>query len=288
MRDATLVLRLHCSAARPPERAGKLRPSRRGGSMIDKGDTAWVLVCSALVLLMTAPGLALFYGGMVRQKNALATLMQSFVVLCLVSIQWVLFGYSLAFGPDKAGILGGLQFAGLRGVGAAPNPAYAATIPHQAFMLFQMMFAAITPALITGTFAERKKFSTFLVFTLLWATFVYDPLAHWVWGDGGFLHKLGALDFAGGTVVHISSGVSALVCALVIGKRKGYGTTAMPPHNLPLTVIGAGLLWFGWFGFNAGSALEASGIAANAFLTTNTGAAAAALGWMALEWRMRG
>jgi len=255
---------------------------------IDKGDTAWVLICSALVLLMTAPGLALFYGGMVRQKNALATLMQSFVVLCLVSIQWVLFGYSLAFGPDKAGILGGLQFAGLRGVGAAPNPAYAATIPHQAFMLFQMMFAAITPALITGAFAERKKFSAFILFTLLWTTLVYDPLAHWVWGDGGFLHRLGALDFAGGTVVHISSGASALTCALVIGKRKGYLQKPMPPHNLPLTVIGAGLLWFGWFGFNAGSALEASGVAVNAFVTTNTAAAAAALAWMAAEWMSRG
>src|SRR5947209_5263750 len=256
--------------------------------MIDKGDTAWVLVCSALVLLMTAPGLALFYGGMVRQKNALATLMQSFVVLCLVSIQWVLFGYSLAFGPDRGGLLGGLEFAGLRGVGSAPNAAYAPTIPHQAFMLFQMMFAAITPALITGAFAERKKFSAFVLFTLLWTTLVYDPLAHWVWGDGGFLHKLGALDFAGGTVVHISSGVSALTCALVIGKRKGYLTKPMPPHNLPLTVIGAGLLWFGWFGFNAGSALEASAVAVNAFAATNTGAAAAALAWMGAEWWSRG
>jgi Amt family ammonium transporter len=173
-------------------------------------------------------------------------------------------------------------------VGAAPNPAYAATIPHQAFMLFQMMFAAITPALITGAFAERKKFSAFVLFALLWTTLVYDPLAHWVWGDGGFLHKLGALDFAGGTVVHISSGVSALTCALVIGKRKGYGQKPMPPHNLPLTVIGAGLLWFGWFGFNAGSALEASGVAVNAFVTTNTAAAAAALAWMATEWISRG
>ena len=255
---------------------------------IDKGDTAWVLICSALVLLMTAPGLALFYGGMVRQKNALATLMQSFVVLCLVSIQWVLFGYSLAFGPDKGGLLGGLEFAGLRGVGAAPNAAYAATIPHQAFMLFQMMFAAITPALITGAFAERKKFSAFVLFALLWTTLVYDPLAHWVWGNGGFLRKLGALDFAGGTVVHISSGVSALTCAIVIGKRKGYGQKPMPPHNLPLTVIGAGLLWFGWFGFNAGSALEASGVAVNAFVTTNTAASSAALAWMAAEWMSRG
>ncbi len=256
--------------------------------MIDKGDTAWVLVCTALVLLMTVPGLALFYGGMVRQKNVLATLLQSFVVLCLISVQWVLFGYSLAFGPDKGGLIGGLEWAGLRGVGAAPNATYAATIPHQAFMLFQMMFACITPALITGAFAERKKFSAFVLFTLLWATFVYDPLAHWVWGDGGFLRRLGALDFAGGTVVHISSGVSALVCAIVIGKRKGYGQKPMPPHNLPLTVLGAGLLWFGWFGFNAGSALAADGLAASAFLTTNTAAATAALAWMASEWLSRG
>ena len=256
--------------------------------VIDKGDTAWVLMSTALVLLMTAPGLALFYGGMVRQKNVLATLLQSFVILALISVQWVLFGYSLAFGPDKGGLIGGLEWIGLRGVGMEPNPTYAATIPHQAFMLFQMMFAVITPALITGTFAERKKFSTFLVFTLLWATFVYDPLAHWVWGDGGFLRKLGALDFAGGTVVHISSGVSALVCALVIGKRRGYGQASMAPHNLPLTVIGAGLLWFGWFGFNAGSALEASGLAANAFTATNTAAAAAALAWMGAEWIRHG
>jgi Amt family ammonium transporter len=274
---ATLALLLLCPLA-----------AHAAAPVIDKGDTAWILMSTALVLLMTAPGLALFYGGMVRQKNVLATLLQSFVILALISVQWVLFGYSLAFGPDKGGLIGGLEWIGLRGVGLEPNPTYAATIPHQAFMLFQMMFAVITPALITGTFAERKKFSTFLVFTLLWATFVYDPLAHWVWGDGGFLRKLGALDFAGGTVVHISSGVSALVCALVIGKRKGYGHTAMPPHNLPLTVIGAGLLWFGWFGFNAGSALEASGLAVNAFTTTNTGAAAAALGWMAAEWVRHG
>jgi ammonium transporter, Amt family len=255
---------------------------------IDKGDTAWVLVCSALVLLMLVPGLALFYGGMVRQKNVLATLLQSFAALCVVSLQWVVFGYSLAFGPDRGGLLGGLEWAGLRGVGPAPHPGYAATIPHQAFMLFQMMFAAITPALIAGAFAERKKFSSFLLFTLLWSTLVYDPLAHWVWSEGGFLHKLGALDFAGGTVVHLSSGVSALVCAVVIGRRKGYPATPMPPHNLPLTLIGAGLLWFGWFGFNAGSALEASGVAANAFLATNTAASAAALAWMLLEWKLRG
>ena len=257
-------------------------------SKIDKGDTAWMLTSSALVLLMTAPGLALFYGGMVRQKNALATLMQSFIIMAVISIQWVLWGYSLAFGPDKGGIVGGLEWIGLRGVGAEPFDAYSKTIPHQAFMIFQMMFAIITPALITGAFAERKKFSAFLLFTVLWATIVYDPLAHWVWGDGGWLKKMGALDFAGGTVVHISSGVSALVCAIVLGKRKGYGHQPMQPHNLPMTVMGAGLLWFGWFGFNAGSALEANGLAVSAFLATNTGAAAAALGWMFTEWLTRG
>jgi ammonium transporter, Amt family len=263
-------------------------PAPAAAPKIDTGDTAWVLMSTALVLLMTAPGLALFYGGMVRQKNALGTLMQSFIVLALISIQWVLWGYSLAFGPDKGGIIGGLEWMGLRGVGQTPNPDYAATIPHQAFMLFQMMFAVITPALITGAFAERKKFSTFIVFILAWATLVYDPLAHWVWGTGGWLRNLGALDFAGGTVVHISSGVSALAAALVIGKRRGYGQQAMPPHNLPMTVMGASLLWFGWFGFNAGSALGANGLAASAFTTTNTAAAAAALGWMLTEWSSRG
>ena len=237
---------------------------------------------------MTAPGLALFYGGMVRQKNALATLMQSFIIMALISVQWVLWGYSLAFGPDHGGIIGGLQWIGLRGVGGEPYDAYAKTVPHSVFMLFQMMFAIITPALITGAFAERKKFSAFILFTLLWATFVYDPLAHWVWGDGGWLKKLGVLDFAGGTVVHISSGVSALVCALVIGRRRGYGHQPMQPHNLPMTVMGAALLWFGWFGFNAGSALEANALAASAFLATNTAAASAALGWMFTEWTTRG
>jgi Amt family ammonium transporter len=255
---------------------------------IDKGDTAWILTSAALVLLMTAPGLALFYGGMVRQKNALATLMQSFIIMAVISIQWVLWGYTLAFGPDRGGIIGGLDYLGLRGVGPEPFETYAKTIPHQAFALFQMMFAIITPALITGAFAERKKFSAFLLFTVLWATIVYDPLAHWVWGDGGWLKKLGALDFAGGTVVHISSGVSALVCAIVLGKRRGYGHQPMQPHNRPMTVMGAGLLWFGWFGFNAGSALEANGLAVSAFLATNTGAAAAALGWMFTEWMTRG
>src|SRR5688572_1907994 len=275
-------------AQQPAPAPAAAAPAPAPASKIDKGDTAWMLTSSALVLLMTAPGLALFYGGMVRQKNALATLMQSFIIMAVISIQWVLWGYSLAFGPDKGGIIGGLDYLGLNGVGKEPFETYSKTIPHQVFMLFQMTFAIITPALITGAFAERKKFSAFLLFTVLWATFIYDPLAHWVWADGGFLRTLGALDFAGGTVVHISSGVSALVCAIVMGKRKGYGHQPMQPHNLPMTVMGAALLWVGWFGFNAGSALEASGLAASAFLATNTGAAAAALGWMFTEWMMRG
>jgi Amt family ammonium transporter len=276
------------AAPAPGAAAAPAAPAAPAPPKIDSGDTAWVLMSCALVLLMTAPGLALFYGGMVRQKNALGTLMQSFVILALISVQWVLWGYTLAFGPDRGGIIGGLEWVGLRGVGQQPNPDYAATIPHQAFMLFQMMFAVITPALITGAFAERKKFSTFLVFIVAWATLVYDPLAHWVWGVGGWLRNLGALDFAGGTVVHISSGVSALAAALIIGKRKGFGHTPMPPHNLPMTVMGASLLWFGWFGFNAGSALGANGLAAHAFMTTNTAAAAAALAWMFTEWSSRG
>ena len=274
--------------AAAPAAATPAAPAVPAPPKIDSGDTAWVLMSSALVLLMTAPGLALFYGGMVRQKNALGTLMHSFIILALISVQWVLWGYSLAFGPDKGGIIGGLEWVGLRGVGQTPNPDYAATIPHQVFMLFQMMFAVITPALITGAFAERKKFSTFIVFILAWATLVYDPLAHWVWGVGGWLRNLGALDFAGGTVVHISSGVSALAAAIVIGKRRGFGHQPMPPHNLPLTVMGAGLLWFGWFGFNAGSALAANGLAGHAFTTTNTATASAALAWMFTEWASRG
>ncbi len=260
-----------------------------GAARIDSGDTAWVLISTAFVLLMTAPGLALFYGGMVRKKNVLSVLMQSFVILSVVSLQWVLWGYSVAFSPDAfGGLFGGLGWAGLSGVGVEPNADYAATIPHQAFMIFQMMFAVITPALITGAFAERMKFPAFLVFTVLWTTVVYDPIAHWVWGVGGWLRDLGALDFAGGTVVHISSGASALAAALVLGKRKGYMTEIMAPHNLPMTVMGAGLLWFGWFGFNAGSSLGANGLAASAFVVTNTAAAAAALSWMVAEWAHRG
>jgi Amt family ammonium transporter len=255
---------------------------------IDTGDTAWVLISTALVLAMTAPGLALFYGGMVRSKNALGTIMQSFIILCLISLQWVLWGYSLAFGPDKGHLIGGLEWMGLNGVGLEPNADYGATVPHQAFMIFQMMFAVITPALITGAFAERIKFSSFLVFTLLWATFIYDPLAHWVWAVGGWVRNLGALDFAGGTVVHISSGFSALACAIVLRKRIGYGKENMAPHNLPMTVLGASMLWFGWFGFNAGSAVASGALATSAFVVTNTATATAALSWMFVEWMYRG
>ena len=269
--------------AAAPEGAAAPAPPK-----IDTGDTAWVLVSTAMVLLMTAPGLALFYGGMTRSKNALSTIMQSFIILCLISIQWVLWGYSLAFGPDIGGIIGGLEWFALNGVGVEPYPAYAATIPHQAFMLFQMMFAVITPALICGAFAERIKFSSFLVFTLLWATFIYDPLAHWVWGVGGWVRNLGALDFAGGTVVHISSGMAGLACAIMVRKRLGHGKEQMHPHDLPMTLTGASLLWFGWFGFNAGSALGAGGLAASTFLATNTATAAAALTWMMAEWLYRG
>jgi len=251
---------------------------------INAGDTTWVLVCSALVLLMT-PALAFFYGGMVRRKNALSTLNLSFIIMALISVQWVLFGYSLAFDSDFHGLIGGVGFLGLTGVGAAPNPDYAATIPHLAFAAFQMMFAIITPALITGAFVERVRFKTFLVFSLLWATLIYDPVAHWVWGTGGILRQLGALDFAGGTVVHITAGFSALAFALAIGPRKGFGKSPMEAHNISYTVLGAGLLWVGWFGFNAGSALAANGVAVNALMTTNTSAAAATLVWMFLSWR---
>jgi Amt family ammonium transporter len=256
--------------------------------MINSGDTAWILMSTALVMLMTIPGLALFYGGLVRRKNVLATMMQSFFVLCLISIQWMLCGYSLSFGPDKGHIIGSLAWIGLKGVGIAPNPTYSATIPHILFMAYQMMFAVITPGLITGAFAERMKFSTYVIFTLLWATLVYDPICHWVWGEGGWLRNRGVLDFAGGIVVHVSSGISALVCALILGKRRGYGREPMPPHNLPLTIIGAGLLWFGWFGFNAGSSLAANGLAAYAFVATNAAASSAALTWMFIEWKVTG
>jgi Amt family ammonium transporter len=254
---------------------------------VDSGDTAWILVSSALVMLMT-PGLALFYGGMVRRKNVLGTIMQSFIALALITIQWVLYGYSLSFGPDIGHVIGSLDWIGLRGVGLEPNPDYAATIPHQAFMIFQMMFAVITPALITGAIAERFKFKTYLVFLILWSTFVYDPLAHWIWGVGGWIRNMGALDFAGGLVVHISSGVAALAAALMVGRRKGYGDEPMPPHDLTMTVLGAALLWFGWFGFNGGSAVASGSLATSAFVVTHISTAAAALSWMIAEWAYRG
>ena len=283
-----MVLAQQAPPPAAPSEAPAAAPAAPAPPKIDSGDTAWMLTSSALVLLMTAPGLALFYGGLVRRKNALGTIMHSFIILALITIQWALWGYSLAFGPDRGGIIGSLAWVGLRGVGLDPNPDYGATVPHQAFMVYQMMFAVITPALITGAFAERMKFSSFLVFTLLWATFIYDPLAHWVWAIGGWMRKMGALDFAGGTVVHISSGVSALAAAILIGKRRGYPQEPMPPHNLTMTVTGASLLWFGWFGFNAGSAIAANKLATNAFVVTHLATAAATLAWMLAEWSSRG
>jgi len=256
-------------------------------SAINAGDTAWVIISSALVMMMT-PLLGYFYGGMVRKKNVLAMLMQNFILVALVSVMWVMFGYSMAFGPDKWGIIGNLDWAFLNKVGLLPNTDYAGTIPHQLFMMFQLMFAIITPALITGAFADRMKFSSFLVFSVLWAVLVYNPVCHWVWGVGGWMRNLGVLDFAGGTVVHVNAGIAALAAVMVIGKRKGYGTTAMPPHNMTLTVLGTAFLWFGWYGFNAGSALGANGLAVSAFMTTNTAAAAATLSWVAIEWIHRG
>jgi Amt family ammonium transporter len=252
---------------------------------VDTGDTAWLLISAALVMLMT-PALGFFYGGLVRSKNVLSTIMHSFFMLCLISVQWVLWGYSLAFSPDAGGlgIIGGLGWVGLEGVGTTPNADYAATVPHLLFMVYQGMFAVITPALITGAFAERKRFKAFVIFSLLWATFVYDPIAHWVWGVGGWLRGIGALDFAGGTVVHISSGVSALVAAIVLGRRIGFGQEKMDPHDATMTVLGAALLWFGWFGFNAGSALASGQLTASAFVTTNTAAAMGALTWMTVSW----
>ncbi len=255
---------------------------------INAGDTAWVLVSTALVMLMT-PGLALFYGGLVRRKNVLSTIMHSFFMLALVSVIWVLWGYSLAFGPDTGlGLIGGLQWVGLEGVTGEPSGTYAPGIPHLAFMAFQMMFAIITPALITGAFAERKRFKAFVLFSVLWATLVYAPVALWVWSPDGWLFGLGVLDFAGGTVVHLASGVAALVAALMVGRRIGLVRPATEPHDVPMTVLGAGLLWFGWFGFNAGSALGANGLAATALVTTNTAAAMAALTWVTISWLHRG
>jgi Amt family ammonium transporter len=254
---------------------------------MNSGDTVFVLLSAAFVMLMT-PGLALFYGGMVRNKNVLGTIMQSFIILGIISIEWILWGYSMAFGADHGGIIGGLEWFGLRGVGMEPSADYGASIPHLAFMIFQCMFAVITPALITGAFAERMKFSAFIIFTILWATIVYNPLCHWVWGAGGWMSKMGAMDFAGGTVVHINSGLSALAAAIIVGKRRGFGNTSYIPHNVPMTITGAALLWFGWFGFNAGSALSANGIAANAFVVTHIASSAAAITWIIMEGLHRG
>jgi Amt family ammonium transporter len=253
---------------------------------VNAGDTAWLMISTALVMLMT-PALAFFYGGLVRRKNILSILMQCFMLLCLVSIQWVLFGYSLSFGPDIKGFIGSLSWAGLKDVGLTPHSVYGTTVPHQAFMIFQMMFAVITPGLIIGAFAERMRFASFCVFSFLWITLVYDPVAHWVWADKGFLGTsggMGALDFAGGTVVHINAGMAALAAALVLGKRLGFPEKISPPHNLPFAVLGAAMLWFGWFGFNAGSSLGANGLAVSAFVVTNTAAAAAGLTWAVMDW----
>lgn len=250
---------------------------------IDPGDTAWLLISAALVMLMT-PALGLFYGGMVRKKNVLSTIMQSFISLGIVTIIWVLYGYSLAFGSDFYHVIGDFSWFALKNVGLTPNPDYGSTVPHQLYMVYQLMFAIITPALITGAFAERFKFKTFLVFIILWETFVYIPMAHWIWGVGGWIRNLGALDFAGGLVVHISSGASALVAAIVTGKRKGYRVEPMPPHNLTMTVIGGAILWFGWFGFNGGSAIGSNSLAVSAFITTHIAAATACVSWMIIEW----
>jgi Amt family ammonium transporter len=253
---------------------------------INYADVAWILISTALVMLMT-PGVALFYGGMVRRKNILSTLMMSFMCLGLVGLLWVLYGYSLSFGTDQAGFIGGLNFIGLRGVGQAPSPIYASTVPQLAFMMFQGMFAIITVALITGAVVERIKFGALLLFSFLWLTVVYSPVAHWVWGNGGWLANLGVLDFAGGAVVHINAGVSALVLVILLGRRKGFPHDSMQANSIPMVVIGAALLWFGWFGFNAGSALAANGLAVSAFVTTNTAAAAAAFTWMVISWIYR-
>ena len=254
---------------------------------IDPGDTAWVLISAALVMLMT-PGLAFFYGGLVREKNVLGTIMHSFVVIAIASLLWVVVGYSLAFGPDHWGLIGGLDWAFLRHVGQAPNPDYSSTVPHEAFMVFQMMFAIITPALITGALAERARFGSFVIFMAAWSLLVYAPIAHWVWAPGGWLRGLGALDFAGGTVVHVNAGVAALAAAIMYGRRLEYGKEAIEPHDVSMMMLGVGLLWFGWFGFNAGSALAANGVAVNALVVTHVAAAAGALTWLLISWWQTG
>jgi Amt family ammonium transporter len=285
---------MYCQAVPAFAQEGNVAAPTQAGPKLDTGDTAWMLTSSALVLMMTAPGLALFYGGLVRKKNVLGTMMQSFAMMALITLQWYVFGYSLAFHEGKG--CGGFGWFMLSGVAAdAADPyGYAATIPHQLWMVYQLMFAIITPALITGAFAERMKFSAMAIFLIVWATIVYDPLAHWVWGKGGWFRNgddaafVPALDFAGGTVVHISSGVSALVCALVLGKRRGFPQEQMVPHNLTYSFIGAALLWVGWFGFNAGSALGAGPLAVTAFVSTHFATAAAALAWAGAEWIHRG
>ncbi len=276
-------------AQAPPDLNAKLAAMEAATKAAQSaGDTAWMLVSSALVLMMTAPGLALFYGGLVRRKNVLGTMMHSFILMAVVTMIWAVAGYTLAFGGSSP-YIGNFQYAFLDGVGSTPNTDYAGTIPHATFMVYQLMFAIITPALISGAFAERMKFSAMLLFTVLWTFIVYFPMAHMVWGKGGLLNafsggRIPCFDFAGGTVVHITSGVSALVCAIYLGKRVGFPSNAMKPHNLVISTIGAGLLWVGWFGFNAGSALAASGLATSAFVATHFAAASATLAWMAVEW----
>ena len=275
------------------ERVARLEAAARQAPALNSGDNAWVLASAALVLMMTAPGLILFYGGLVRRKNVLGTMMQGLVLMAVISGLWMLYGYSMAFGEGNAFFGNPSQYFMLQGVGAEPNPAYAPGIPQESFMLFQMMFAIITPALISGAVAERMRFKAYLLFMVLWATFIYFPLCHMVWGRGGLFNwsqggRFPVLDFAGGMVVHVSSGVSALVCALVLGKRIGFPAEPMPPHNVVLSLTGAGLLWVGWFGFNAGSALSASGLASSAFAATHFSAAAAALGWGTVEWLLKG
>jgi ammonium transporter, Amt family len=285
------------AAEAPPtleQRVARLEAvSAPSGPTISSGDNAWLLASSALVLMMTAPGLILFYGGLVRSKNVLSTMSHSLILMAVVSVLWMIYGYSMAFGQGNAFVGNPMQYFMLRGVGGAPNPAYAGTVPQESFMLFQMMFAIITPALISGAVAERIKFSAYLLFTVLWVTVVYFPLCHMVWGTGGLLNwalggRFPVLDFAGGTVVHVSSGVSALVCALVLGRRTGYPHEPMPPHNVVLSLVGAGLLWVGWFGFNAGSAVSAGALASSAFAATHFSAAAAALSWAGMEWWLKG
>jgi Amt family ammonium transporter len=284
---ACILLALGCAVGYASVSFGGASAGEYDATLINTGDTAWVLLCTALVMLMT-PAVGFFYGGMVSSKNVISVIKQSLVILALVSVQWVVIGYTLAFGPDVGGVIGNLDFLGLRGVGFAPNADYAPTIPHLSFMAFQAMFAIITPALIIGAFVGRIRFKTLVIFTLLWTTLVYDPIAHSVWAVGGWIRDMGALDFAGGTVVHMSAGFSALAAAILVGRRLDQSEPSVSANSVPFVILGAGLLWFGWFGFNAGSALAAGALAANAFVVTNTAAAAAALTWVALSWAQNG